>query len=154
MLPTILDVIEAERACTRLVMDFAAHADLGDYELVAALFTGDGSFVRRGETFQGRTAIADSIDAQLQNRRSAPRRPWWRVRHFCSNVRIEVEAPDQATGTAYYVIYRYQGEVVEGVPPIMGPALVGDYADVYVRTVEGWRIARREVHPAFTNPNA
>lgn len=143
-----------ERACARLVHDFARHADRGEYEKLAELFTPDGHFIRRGEIFNGRTAIADAVDALLQNRRSAPKRPWWRVRHFCSNVVIDVTAADRAVGSAYYAIYRYQGDPVEGVPPVTGPALIGDYADAFVLSPEGWRIASREIVPVFFNPGA
>lgn len=143
-----------ERACERLVYDFARYADQGAYEKVASLFADDGTFTRRGETFRGHSAIAESIDALLQNRRSAPKKPWWRVRHFCSNLVIDVTGAGQAVGASYYTIYRYQGSPVDGVPPIAGPALIGDYADLYVRTAAGWRFFSREVRPAFVNPAA
>lgn len=143
-----------ERACERLVLDFARYADEGEYEKVAALFAQEGTFTRRGETFCGRAAIADSIDALLQNRRSAPKKPWWRIRHFCSNVMIDVTGPERALGTSYYTIYRYQGDPIEDIPPITGPALIGGYADVFVRTAAGWRFESRDVRPAFFNPAA
>lgn len=148
------DLFAIERACVRLGFDFARYADQGEYEKVAGLFAEGGTFTRRGETFSGSAAIADSIDALLQNRRSAPKKPWWRVRHFCSNVIIDVTSAERALGASYYTIYRYQGGPVDGVPPIVGPALIGDYADVYVRTPAGWRIKSREVRPAFVNPAA
>jgi hypothetical protein len=148
------DLFAIERACARLGFDFARYADQGEYEKVADLFAEGGTFTRRGETFSGSMAIADSIDALLQNRRSTPKKPWWRVRHFCSNVVIDVTSAERALGASYYTIYRYQGGPVEGVPPIVGPALVGDYADVYVRTPAGWRFESREVRPAFVNPAA
>lgn len=143
-----------ERECVRLVLDFARYADQGEYEKVAQLFAEAGTFTRRGETFRGHAAIADSIDALLQNRRSAPRKPSWRVRHFCSNIVIDVVSAERALGASYYTIYRYQGERLEGVPPIPGPALIGDYADVFVHTPAGWRFESREVRPAFLNPAA
>jgi hypothetical protein len=148
------DNIAIELACTRVVIDFARYADMGEYEKVADLFAQCGTFTRRGETFSGRKSIADSIDALLQNRRSAPIKPWWRVRHFCSNIIIDVVDREHARGSAYYTIYRYQGEQVDGVPPITGPALIGDYADKFVLTPAGWRFESREVHPAFFNPAA
>lgn len=141
-------------ACERLVLDFARYADQGEYEKVAALFADTGTFTRRGETFHGSTEISDSIDALLKNRRSAPKNPWWRVRHFCSNIVIDVTSAKQAVGLSYYTIYRYQGDPVDGVPPVVGPALIGDYADVFVRTSIGWRFQSREVRPVFFNPAA
>jgi hypothetical protein len=143
-----------ERACQRLVFEFALHADRGDYDKLGRLFAADGRFTRRGETFRGPAAIADSVDQLLQNWRSAPKRPTWRVRHFCSNVLIDVRSAESALGSAYYTIYRYQGGPVDGVPPITGPALIGDYADEFTLTPDGWRFASREVQPAFFNPGA
>ena len=141
-------------ACHRLVLDFARYADQGEYDKVGALFADTGTFTRRGETFWGGAAISDSIDAMLKNKRLAPQNPWWRIRHFCSNVVIDVASAEQAVGLSYYTIYRYQGGPVEGVPPIAGPALIGDYADVFVRTSAGWKFQSREVRPAFFNPAA
>lgn len=148
------EILSIERACERLVYDFARYADQGEYEKVAALFADHGIFTRRGESFRGHSEIADSIDALLQNRRSAPKKPSWKVRHFCSNVVIDVTGAEQAVGASYYTIYRYQGGPVDGVPPIAGPALVGDYADCYLLTAVGWRFLSREVRPAFVNPSA
>ena len=141
-------------ACERLVLNFARYADQGEYEKVGALFGEAGVFTRRGETFRGAAAIADSIDAMLKNRRSAPTNPWWRIRHFCSNLVIDVESAEQAIGHSYYTIYRYQGEPVDGIPAISGPALIGDYVDVFMRTPGGWRFKSREVRPAFFVPAA
>src|SRR5258708_1742326 len=45
-----MDVMEIERACHRLVIDFVRHIDNGDYDEAARLFTTDGRFVRRGQT--------------------------------------------------------------------------------------------------------
>lgn len=151
---TLEDELLIRVACERVVLDFARYADQGEYEKVGALFTDAGTFTRRGETFRGSAAISESIDAMLKNRRSAPEHPWWRVRHFCSNIVIDVTSADQAAGQSYYAIYRYQGDPIAGVPPIVGPALIGDYTDVFVRTSAGWRFQSREVRPAFFNPAA
>ena len=148
------EMLSIERACQRLVLEFALHADCGEYDKLAQLFAPDGRFTRRGETFRGHAAIADSVDQLLQNSREAPKFPWWRVRHFCSNVLIDVRSPERARGSAYYTIYRYQGAPVDGVPPITGPALIGGYADEFILTPDGWRFASREVQPAFFNPGA
>lgn len=153
-MPDKPDLLHIEHACTRLVLDFARYADEGEYEKAASLFAEAGTFTRRGETFRGHAAIADSVDALLQNRRSAPKKPSWRVRHFCSNIVIDVATPERALGAAYYTIYRYQGDAFQAIPPVSGPALIGNYADVFVLTPDGWRFESREVRPAFFNPAA
>lgn len=145
---------DTARECAELINRFAQYADTGEYELLGELFLEDAHFIRRGETYIGRSAIVAAVDGMLQNRKSAPRNPGWRVRHVCTNISITPLTDTQADGRAYYQIYRYQGEPVEGPAPVNGPALIGDYADRYVRTAEGWRIAKREIHPAFYVPGA
>jgi hypothetical protein len=148
------DKIEAERACEDLILDFALHADVGDYEQLGELFAEDGEFIRGGDVFTGPAAITEAVDAQLQNSQTAPKNPGWRVRHICTNIRVRVLDSDNATGRTHYVIYRYKGEPVEGPAPVQGAALVGDYNDVFVRTPKGWRIKKREIFRAFYMPEA
>jgi len=147
-----MDVMQIERACNRLVVDFVRHIDNGDYDDAARLFTTDGRFVRRGQTFSGQSAIAASVEEILQARREHPRQPSWRVRHVCTNVFLDVLDENRAAGGSYYLIYRYTGGSVEGAAPVKGASLIGDYADDYVRTSAGWRIARREAKPVFFEP--
>jgi hypothetical protein len=143
------DVMEIERACGRLVVNFVRHIDSGDYDEAAQLFTVDGRFVRRGQVFSGHSAIAASVDEILQARRENPRQPSWRVRHVCTNMFLDVLDENRATGGSCYLIYRYTGGPVDGAAPVKGASLIGDYVDDYVRTPAGWRIARREARPVF-----
>jgi hypothetical protein len=146
------EVMEIERACNRLVVDFVRHIDNGDYDEAAQLFTNDGRFVRRGQAFSGQSAIAASVEEILQARRENPKQPSWRVRHVCTNAVLDVLDENRATGGSCYLIYRYTGGPVEGAAPVKGASLIGDYADEYVRTSAGWRIARREAKPVFFQP--
>lgn len=147
------DVVAAERACSRLCLEFARHVDLGAYEDAAALFAHEGEFSRRGATFRGRDAIARSFDEILGGWRGRARNPSWRVRHVCTNILIDIVTEKEAAGASYYTIYLYKGGEIAGLAPIRSPALIGDYIDSFVKTDEGWRIGRREARSLLAGPD-
>jgi len=147
-------IIAAERACSRLCLEFTRSVDTGAYEAAAALFTEDGEFTRRGSTFRGHEAIARSFDEILGGWHGRARNPSWRVRHLCTNIMIDVVSPTEATGVSYYTIYLYKGPDVAGLATISGPGLIGDYVDRFVRTGDGWRISRREARSLLAGPGA
>jgi hypothetical protein len=130
--------IEIERACERLVLDFAYFSDRQDYESLVALFAPDGVMARpSGDPLAGRAAILKSYLS----------RPAGRItRHICSNIRITVESQNRARGLTYAVVYSANA----ATPPeahfgIKADArhLIGEFEDDFVRTDEGWRIASR-----------
>jgi ketosteroid isomerase-like protein len=130
--------ITIERACERLVLDFAYFSDRQDYEALAALFTLDGTMVRpAGDPLVGRAAIIKAYQSRPADRIT---------RHICSNIRITVESAERASGISYAVVYSANA----GEPPEAhfglkaGPRhLIGEFEDEFVRTDEGWRIAAR-----------
>jgi uncharacterized protein (TIGR02246 family) len=127
-----------ERACERLVFDFAYFSDRQDYESLVSLFTPDGTMVRpSGAPLTGRSAILESYRS----------RPAERVtRHICTNVRVTVESPDRARGLTYALLYTANAkEPAEGHLGLKADAshLVGEFDDEFVRTDDGWRIASR-----------
>lgn len=148
------EISEIKESCTALILQFAYLADTGEYRKLSELFIENARFMRGGEVHQGREAIHSAVEAMLQNDRENPRQPGWRVRHFCSNIQLSVPGPEQAAASAYYTIYRYQGESREGPVPVCGPALIGDYADTFCLSPSGWLFKTREVRPAFFVPGA
>jgi hypothetical protein len=130
--------ISIERACERLVLDFAYHADRQEYEALAALFVPDGTMARpTGDPLVGRAAIIKSYQARGGGRVT---------RHFCANIRITVESPDRARGLTYALVYSATADRlpvahfgIEADPR----HLIGEFEDEFVRTVEGWKIASR-----------
>jgi uncharacterized protein (TIGR02246 family) len=130
--------LSIERACERLVLDFAYFSDKQDYEALAALFTPDGTMARpSGDPLVGRAAIMKSYQSRPAGRIS---------RHVCTNIRITVESQDRAHGLTYAVVYSANAND----PPEahFGPKadprqLVGEFEDEFVRTDEGWRIGIR-----------
>jgi hypothetical protein len=130
--------ITIERACERLVLDFAYFSDRADYDSLAALFTPDGTMARpSGDPLVGRPAILEAYRS----------RPSGRItRHVCTNIRITVESAERASGLTYAVVY--SGDSSRAPESHFGiqadpRRLVGEFEDQFVKTAEGWRIAAR-----------
>lgn len=114
-----------EWACARLVALYANLNDAQRWPELAALYAADGIMTRPSDPereIRGREAILAAFTA----------RPPRTTRHVCSNVVIEVEDADHATGTSAMVLYTG-----------MAPPAVGSFDDRFVRTGDGWRFAAR-----------
>jgi hypothetical protein len=118
------EVTAIERACERLIVDFAYFSDRREYESLGALFTENGAMTRpSGNVLAGRGEIVRSYKTTPAERVT---------RHICTNIRIVVESADQARGMTYAVVYSTNGS-----------PRVGEFEDEFLRTPEGWRIAAR-----------
>lgn len=123
-----MDAVErllAERAIERMILDYAANNDAGDWDAVAATYLPDGRMSRptAPEAFiEGRDAILAAFRA----------RPARASRHIVSNVRVDV-ASEVATATSQIMLFTGAGQ----------HPLVGTYHDRLARTAEGWRFAER-----------
>jgi ketosteroid isomerase-like protein len=116
----------AERACERLILDYAALNDAGDWEAVAALYVADGRMSRptAPDVFiEGRDAILVAFKA----------RPPRTTRHICANMRVVVERDAHAIATSQILLFT----AAEQTP------MVGSYDDIFVLTTDGWRFASR-----------
>jgi ketosteroid isomerase-like protein len=112
------------RAIERLIIDYAAHNDAGDWDAVAALYVPEGRMSRP-------TAPDDFIegsDAILAAFKSRPART---TRHICANIRVDVDG-DRATATSQILLF-----TGHEAPK------VGSYADKFTRTADGWRFVER-----------
>ena len=133
-----LDTLLIERACERLIIESANCNDRRDWAALAALYTPDGVVVRpSGQRIEGRAAIEAAYAAG----------PGERVtRHLCTNIAIDVDGPHTAHATTAVLIVsgvRSQDpEVTFGVVPSEHHK-VGEFADRFERTDDGWRIAER-----------
>ena len=137
--PQGLDLLLAERACERLSLQFGLFNDTGRFHELAELFVADGILVRPlapNAPLQGREAILRDFTDKLRG---------FTVRHVFTNILIDVQSADQATGITYYTVYRQ-----EFVPPpgqafdFEGVVYLGEYHDTFRRTAEGWRFASRD----------
>ena len=123
---------DAERACTRLIMDYAVYRDAGEARRYADLFTENGSLSLLGQTWQGRDAIYERmVNAEPQ-----------RSVHLMSTVRVYPESQTTARGVSYAEVY-IEGETDSGPVETAGFMAIGRYIDRFERTPEGWKIAER-----------
>ena len=124
------DALLIERACERLVIDSARFNDERAWAALAGLYTPSGVVVRpNGQRLEGREAIEAAYSAGSRDRVT---------RHLCTNMRVDVDGPDAAHGTTTVLIVsgtRSDDSVVT--------YRVGEFADRFERTEEGWKIAER-----------
>jgi uncharacterized protein (TIGR02246 family) len=122
--------------CQRILTKFCLFNDRKQSDDLANLFTPDGVWLRLGKSLTGRENISKAMEA----------RPATALHlHLLSNVFVMVTDADQAEVTSYKSIYYdAAGESLDKPIPLNGPKWVSVYTDKFVRTDEGWRIARME----------
>jgi hypothetical protein len=147
-----LERLLAERACERLIVEYARRVDFGHAAQVADLFCADGVWTGVDLTLTGR----DEIRAWFTERQALTRRI---SRHAFTNIGVDVLAPDAAESVSYMVNYRHDrpaGTQPDDRAPQPAPGdvpkYVGECHDRFRLTDEGWRFARRRVDVAFVRP--
>ena len=136
--------IEAE--CTRLMNRFSWAVDAMDYDQVVSLFTSDCVFGRADKFFQGHAGLRQSLESRPKDRVT---------RHFASNIIIDVADADNAAGKAYCLVFGHRGALPAGAEAPLGvPDSLILYDVKFVRTPEGWRIARWHIGLSFRKPAA
>ncbi|WP_433401120.1 nuclear transport factor 2 family protein [Streptomyces sp. CA-146814] len=139
-----LDRLTAERACERLVVQFAHELDLGEPGRVAELFTADGvwEWAEGDRRVEGREALRGYFGARPADRLS---------RRICTNILVTLTSASTATATTYFTTYRVDGHSGGMLPP-RPPTQVGHYEDTF-RNVDGrWLLSRRALFLAFGGP--
>lgn len=120
-----IETLLAERAIERLIIEYAALNDAGDWDAVTALYAPNGRMSRptAPDVFiAGREAILAAFKS----------RPARRSRHIVANVRAHV-AGTCATATSQILLF-----TAAGAAP-----LVGSYHDKLEWTEAGWRFVER-----------
>ncbi|MBJ7307244.1 MAG: nuclear transport factor 2 family protein [Acidimicrobiia bacterium] len=142
---------EQERAdrheIRKIVDDYALFADRVDNESLAGLFAPDGvlRIFERGNPEPvrqriGREEIAGAIKGLSR---------YDVTLHVVSNHYVEIEG-DVATGESYCRASHIR-PVEGGVPEARENYIMNiRYLDEFIRTIEGWRIAKRELQVEFT----
>jgi len=135
-----LEILSIERACMRLVLDFAEAIDTRNWALLDEIFADDATYARPVEPdiiVSGRENIRKLFDGRPADRIT---------QHLYSNVMIDVLSADRARGSSRVVLiaaptgserhpqFGHQAQAMQ---------LVGGYKDEYVRTARGWRIHSR-----------
>lgn len=133
-----------QRACEALITRYTHLVDFGPGAEVADLFTDDGVWTSGEESYEGRAALSSFFGRDRGHAKS---------RHVSSNTAVTV-GEDSAEGLSYFTLYRY-GEEKPRVPDLDDqPVILGEYRDQFVRTADGWRIARREAGVGFVRRSA
>jgi hypothetical protein len=139
-------VIDIELACTRLVNQFAVFNDAGRFAELVALFTEDGRYARPiapGQFIVGRPDILASFEARPKDRVG---------RHLITNVIIDVHDATHATGFCYVTLYSGSTEHKAEKFGLQAQSsqFVGEYADEFVLTPDGWKFEERKGCIIFT----
>jgi SnoaL-like protein len=123
-------------ACEGLVMLYARYIDSGWATRITDLFTEDGIWESEGLRLDG----IDAIRAGFAQRETLKNRV---SRHVCTNFLVDFIEDDIAEGSTYLVLFRHDGPVARSARSLTEPLLIGQYRDVFRRTPDGWRFARR-----------
>jgi ketosteroid isomerase-like protein len=120
-----LDSLLAEREIERMIVDYAANNDAGNWDAVAATYAEDGRMSRPtapDDFIEGREAILAAFKA----------RPPRASRHIVANIRVDLDG-DSATATSQILLFTAADQAPK----------VGTYADKLLRSGEGWRFTER-----------
>lgn len=136
MTPGERQIIEWE--CRQLALRFTAHCDRQEWPQACALLTEDAHFARPTDPehpLKGRAAI----QAAFESRPSVSI-----TRHICTNMIVTARSETEARGHLYALLYTGETSDDDGAVTIADERqLVGEFEDDYVRTEDGWRIAKR-----------
>lgn len=98
----------AREAIRETVASYSHHADSGRFAELAALFTEAGMLEVRGEDpLHGRVAIRgflEGVGEQLSDASTVPM-----IRHYVSNLTIDVVSPTEARGACYFLAVTEHG---------------------------------------------
>jgi hypothetical protein len=137
-LPSAAERIEIERACERLVYVYSRALDLGDMSAAADCFAENGSMARPmmpDQVIQGRETIRTSLLTRPKT---------LLTKHLATNVMIDVESRDSASGISYLTMISTTPPA-DSKPPYVsqGPLWFGEFRDRYVRENGVWKFLER-----------
>lgn len=115
-----------EQECARLIALYANLNDAGRWEDVAALYAEDGLMTRPTAPDAPIIGRATILEAFLS-------RPPRTTRHFCANIVVTVETATEASAESAILLFTASDK----------PPLVGNYADRFRLTPDGWRFTER-----------
>lgn len=132
---TPLQRLSIERDCTRLLLTYVALVDSGQVDSALDLFMPSAVVIgpRDAARLDGIAAIRAAFAA----------RPHKAVRHFVSNILVEVLGSDRASVTANILLYTGQLPADGGLPHRDPNVAIGTTTDELVLTVDGWRFRER-----------
>jgi hypothetical protein len=124
-----------ERACERLVLQFAQYNDYKENDKLEALFVEDCEFARPldpDHPYYGRKAVGGIF----KNRKPIM------TQHVMTNILIDVISEDEARGRSY-VTMASNHDPDRSTAKQAGGVFFGAFDDVFVRTPDGWKFKSR-----------
>jgi hypothetical protein len=129
---------EIERACERLIFAYTRALDLGDPSGAADFFAEQGSLARPmapDQVIQGREAIRASLLSRPKT---------LLTKHLTSNVLIEVESAERASGISYLTMIATTPAAGAAAPHLSaGPLYFGEFKDRFVLEAGLWKFSER-----------
>jgi len=129
-----ITLLTIERACQRLVLDFAKFNDDLDHQSLADLFVDDCEFARPLDPTRPYFG-KDKVHAIFRDRK--PRL----TRHVMTNILITVVSETEARGNSYVTMLSSPN--TENWPQPGEGIFVGAFDDVFVKTDAGWKFKSR-----------
>jgi len=126
-----------EWECQKVLRRYYAHVDAYEYQKAVKMFTPDVDWSVIGVKLDGRQEILDGLEGGLGA---------GSIRHMITNTCTDVIDDDHATARSYVTLYSSHNirfDQNDGVIGFEGANLLGELVDDFVRTEEGWRIAKR-----------
>lgn len=130
--------LEIERACERLILAYSRALDIGDMNAAADCFAEHGTFSRPmapDQVIAGREAVRASLLTRPKT---------LLTRHLSTNMMIDVESRDAASGLSYLTMVSTSPQ--EGAKPphvSPGPVWFGEMRDRFVRENGTWKFLER-----------
>lgn len=129
---------EIERACERIVYQYARALDLGDLSGAADFFAEKGSMSRPmmpDQVIEGREIIRTSLLTRPKG---------LLTKHLATNVMIDVESRDAASGISYLTMIATTPPADARAPFVsQGPIYFGEFRDKFVRENGQWKFLER-----------
>lgn len=137
----VLQDIQDRQEIEALNRVFAQALDGGTLEAFLSIFTEDVDYQSGARVLSGHDGLRDFFVTREKAGRVS--------RHMMSGLDILFDGADRATGHSVWLTFAGAGAL-----PIQNcdPFQVADIEDIYVRTAQGWRIARRVISSVFRNP--
>jgi 3-phenylpropionate/cinnamic acid dioxygenase small subunit len=148
MMDAVIQRVADELEIRNLVAELSQLADTASDEELKRyldLFTEDATWavVADGEGLapQVRTGHEEILAGVRERRDAGIQGPGTHTRHALSTLVVTFETDDRALARCYW---HYYTDTASSAPVL---ALMGEYRNTFVRTPQGWRLARRELVP-------
>lgn len=128
----LADELEIRNIIARLALIADGAGSIDEY---ISLFTEDAEWLMPGAPRHGHDHIREGA---VERRESGQTGEGSNTRHVVSTIAVNADGGDTATSRCYFHFYT---DTVEA-PKL---TLTGVYDDTFVRTPEGWKLARRDI---------